>query len=44
VFLHDAFGTLGTAPVMTVEMPVPGELSSGRRVSIAERLVAVTDD
>ena len=36
IFLHDAFGTLGTMPVMTVEMPSP---SIGSRVSIAQRIV-----
>lgn len=42
IFLHDAFGTLGTMPVGTVEMPVPRP--AGRRMSVAERLVALTDE
>jgi hypothetical protein len=44
VFLHDAFGSLGRMPVMTVEMPVPRVESGPRRVSIAERLAAITDE
>lgn len=44
VFLHDAFGTLGTVPVATVELPVPRETPGGtRRISVAERLLAVTE-
>src|SRR6185436_20365780 len=36
IFLYDAFGTLGSMPVGTIEMPVPRPL--GRRVSIAEQI------
>jgi hypothetical protein len=43
VFLHDAFGTLGTMPVATVEMAVPMP-AAARRVSLAERLMALPDD
>lgn len=42
IFVHDAFGTLGTMPVATVEMPIPRP--AGRRISMAERLVALPDD
>jgi pimeloyl-ACP methyl ester carboxylesterase len=45
IFMHDAFGTLGTMPVATIEMAVPIELRPmGRRMSIAERLVALPDE
>jgi pimeloyl-ACP methyl ester carboxylesterase len=44
VFMNDAFGTLGTMPVETVEMAVPSDLRAmGRRPSIAERLSAILD-
>jgi pimeloyl-ACP methyl ester carboxylesterase len=36
IFLHDAFGTMGSMPVGTVEMPIPRP--AGRRASIAEML------
>jgi pimeloyl-ACP methyl ester carboxylesterase len=39
VFLHDAFGTLGTMPVQTVEMPVPSEIPGMGRISLAQRLM-----
>ena len=40
VFLHDAFGTLGTKPVETVELAVPSELiTTAERMSLAQRLV-----
>ena len=42
IFLTDAFGTLGTMPVGTIEMPIPRP--AGRRASIAERLVALPDE
>ncbi len=42
IFVHDAFGTLGTMPVGTVEMPIPRP--PGRRISIAEQLVALSDE
>ena len=42
IFLHDAFGTLGTMPVQTIEMPIPH--LAGRRPSMAELLVALTDE
>jgi pimeloyl-ACP methyl ester carboxylesterase len=42
IFVTDAFGTLGTMPVATVEMAIPR--ASGRRVSVAERIVAIADD
>jgi hypothetical protein len=42
IFLHDAFGTLGTMPVQTIEMPIPH--LKGRRPSMAELLVALTDE
>lgn len=44
IFLADAFGTLGRMPVGTVEMAIPADARPmGRRVSIAERLMAITD-
>jgi pimeloyl-ACP methyl ester carboxylesterase len=44
IFMHDAFGSLGTMPVETVEMAVPSDLRAmGRRPSIAERLSAIID-
>ena len=42
IFVYDAFGTLGTMPVGTVEMPIPRP--AGRRISMAERLVALPDE
>lgn len=42
IFVHDAFGTLGTMPVGTIEMPIPRPI--GRRVSIAERLMVLPDE
>jgi pimeloyl-ACP methyl ester carboxylesterase len=44
IFMHDAFGTLGTMPVETIEMAIPSDLRPmGRRASIAERLSAIID-
>jgi pimeloyl-ACP methyl ester carboxylesterase len=45
VFLRDAFGSLGKLPVSTVEMPTPAAAPAReRRVSLAERLAALTDE
>lgn len=45
IFLQDAFNTLGKMPVMTVEMPLPGDLrQSGRRISIAQRLADLPEE
>jgi pimeloyl-ACP methyl ester carboxylesterase len=44
VFLSDAFGTLGTVPVATVEMPTPAvPQAGGRRPSLAERLALLPE-